>query len=90
MTGWSDFDTLVIIFKKGEVITIAFVRLDDGENLEKAIKRFKRMVEKEGIIREWKKREYYEKPSTIRNRKRKSMERKIQKKIRKAQAAKSY
>ncbi|TVQ29033.1 MAG: 30S ribosomal protein S21 [Spirochaetaceae bacterium] len=72
------------------MITIAFVRLDDGENLEKAIKRFKRMVEKEGIIREWKKREYYEKPSTIRNRKRKSMERKIQKKIRKAQAAKSY
>jgi small subunit ribosomal protein S21 len=48
------------------------------------------MVEKEGIIREWKKREYFEKPSTIKNRKKKSMERKIQKKIRKAQNAKSY
>ena len=41
------------------MITIAFVKVDDGENLEKAIKRFKRMVEKEGIIREWKKREIF-------------------------------
>jgi small subunit ribosomal protein S21 len=90
LTGRAHFDTFRTIFEKGEVIAIAFVKVDDGENLEKAIKRFKRMVEKEGIIREWKKREYYEKPSTIRNRKRKSMERKIQKKIRKAQAAKSY
>ena len=27
------------------------IKVDDSENLEKAIKRFKRMVEKEGIIR---------------------------------------
>ena len=76
--------------RKGEVSAIAFVKVDDGENLEKAIKRFKRMVEKEGIIREWKKREYYEKPSTIRNRKKKSLQRKLQKKLRKIQASKSY
>ena len=72
------------------MIRIAYVRVDDSENLEKAIKRFKRMVEKEGIIREWKKREYFEKPSTIKNRKRKALERKIQKKIRKMQASKNY
>ncbi len=70
--------------------SIAYVKVDDGENLEKAIKRFKRMVEKEGIIREWKKREYYEKPSTIKNRKKKSLERKIQKKLRKMQQSKNY
>ncbi|MFW5745060.1 MAG: 30S ribosomal protein S21 [bacterium] len=69
---------------------MAYVKVDDGENLEKAIKRFKRMVEKEGIIREWKKREYYEKPSTIKNRKKKSLERKIQKKLRKMQQSKNY
>ncbi|MFO8065471.1 MAG: 30S ribosomal protein S21 [Spirochaetota bacterium] len=69
---------------------MAYIRVDDGENLEKAIKRFKRMVEKEGIIREWKKREYYEKPSTIRNRKRKSLERKLAKKARKLQQNRSY
>lgn len=65
--------------------TIAVVHVEDSEALEKALKRFKRLVEKEGIIREYKKREYYEKPSAIRNRKKKAMERKIQKKLRKMQ-----
>ncbi|MDR3199814.1 MAG: 30S ribosomal protein S21 [Spirochaetales bacterium] len=69
---------------------MAYIRLDEGENLEKAIKRFKRMVEKEGIIREWKKREYFEKPSTIKNRKQKSLQRKLMKKTRKLQTMKGY
>jgi small subunit ribosomal protein S21 len=47
-------------------------------------------VEKEGIIREWKKREYYEKPSTVRNRKRKALERKLLKKQRKLRQMKNY
>ena len=62
---------------------MARLLVDDSENLEKAIKRFKRMVEKEGIIREWKKREYFEKPSTILNRKNKTLQRKLMKKNRK-------
>ncbi len=73
-----------------EVISIAKILLDEGEPLEKAIKRFKRIVEKEGIIREWKKREYFEKPSTIKNRKKKALERKLQKKARKLQSYKKY
>ena len=72
------------------MITIAHIVIDDNEPLEKALKRFKRMVEKEGIIREWKKREYFEKPSTVRNKKRKAMERKQMKKQRKIQSMKSY
>ena len=72
------------------MIRIATIHVDDNENLEKAIKRFKRMVEKEGIIREWKKREYFEKPSTIKNRKKKALERKLMKKLRKIQSMKSY
>jgi len=64
------------------VIPIAHIVIDESENLEKAIKRFKRMVEKEGIIREWKKREYFEKPSTIKNRKNKALQRKLLKKSR--------
>ena len=72
------------------MISIAEIRIDEGETLEKAMKRFKRMVEKEGIIREWKKREYFEKPSTIRNRKRKAFERKLMKKQRKVQSSKRY
>ena len=66
-----------------EVIHIAFVKISEDEALEKALKRFKRQVEKEGIIREWKKREFFEKPSTIKNRKKKALKRKRLKKIRK-------
>lgn len=62
---------------------MAYVTVEENENLEKALKRFKRQVEKEGIIREWKKRAYYEKPSTIRNRKEKALRRKMMKKTRK-------
>ncbi|MBN2875007.1 MAG: 30S ribosomal protein S21 [Spirochaetales bacterium] len=64
--------------------------VDESEPLEKALKRFKRMVEKEGIIREWKKREYFEKPSAIRNRKEKAMRRKLMRKVRKPRDGKSY
>ncbi|HPO01792.1 30S ribosomal protein S21 [Treponema zuelzerae] len=69
---------------------MAHIVVDDSENLEKAIKRFKRMVEKEGIIREWKKREYYEKPSTILNRKNKALRRKLLKKNRKTTDHKGF
>lgn len=61
---------------------MATILLDDNEPLEKGLKRFKRMIEKESIIREWRRREYYEKPSTIRTRKEKALKRKQAKKIR--------
>lgn len=67
---------------------MAFVKIDGDEPLEKSIKRFKRMVEKEGIIREWKRREYFEKPSTILNRKKKTLARKQMKKVRKMHSSK--
>lgn len=65
-----------------EVAQIAYVKVEPEENTERAIKRFKRLVEREGIIREWKKREYYEKPSAARNRKQKILRRKMQKRMR--------
>ncbi|HEB12004.1 MAG TPA: 30S ribosomal protein S21 [Spirochaetales bacterium] len=69
---------------------MAQVVVGEDEVLERAIKRFKRIVEKEGIIREWKKREYFEKPSTIRNRKKKALIRKRMKKQRKLNMMKNY
>ena len=59
---------------------MATINVDDNENLEKAIKRFKRMVEKEGIIREFKKREYFVKPSATLHQKNKTLQRKLLKK----------
>lgn len=64
---------------------MATINVDDSENLEKAIKRFKRMVEKEGIIREYKRREYFEKPSAVRHQKKTTLERKLLNKRRKTE-----
>ena len=64
---------------------MATIVVDDSENLEKAIKRFKRMVEKEGIIREYKKREYFVKPSATQHQKKTTLERKLLNKKREAE-----
>lgn len=64
---------------------MATINVEETENLEKAIKRFKRMVEKEGIIREFKKREYYVKPSATLHQKKTTLERKQLNKRRKAE-----
>jgi len=64
---------------------MAKIIVDDSENLEKAIKRFKRMVEKESIIREFKKREYFVKPSAINRQKKVTLERKLLNKKRKTE-----
>ncbi|MCF0242109.1 MAG: 30S ribosomal protein S21 [Treponema sp.] len=64
---------------------MATISVDETENLEKAIKRFKRMVEKEGIIREFKKREYFVKPSAILHQKNTTLERKLLNKKRKTE-----
>ena len=61
------------------------IMVEDSENLEQAIKRFKRMVEKEGIVREFKKREYFIKPSAINHQKKVTLERKLLNKKRKAE-----
>jgi small subunit ribosomal protein S21 len=82
--NWADNAHILTGGKGGDIL--AHIIVDDNEMLEKAIKRFKRMVEKEGIIREYKKREYYEKPSTILNRKKKAIQRKLLKKSRKGRA----
>jgi small subunit ribosomal protein S21 len=72
------------------VIPIPAIIVGEDEPLDKAVKRFKRMVEKEGVVREWRKREFFEKPSTIKNRKKKALERKRMKKLRKIRSGKKY
>lgn len=69
---------------------MAHIDVYDDENLEKAIKRFKRKVEKEGIIREFKRRQYFEKPSAKRHEQEKARQRKELKKIRKLERRKQY
>jgi small subunit ribosomal protein S21 len=45
------------------------VRVRDGESFESALRRFKKSVEKAGVLSEIRKREHYEKPSVKKKKK---------------------
>ena len=45
------------------------IKLKTGEPLEKALRRFKKKMDKEGILREMKRHQHYEKPSQRKRRK---------------------
>lgn len=45
------------------------VRIENGESLESALKRFKKKVQKAGILTEVRRREHHEKPSVKKKRK---------------------
>ena len=45
------------------------IRVGDNESIESALKRFKKKIQKAGILSEIKRRERYEKPSVKRKRK---------------------
>ena len=55
------------------------VYIDEGENFEKALKRFKKKCEKAGILSDLRKHRHFEKPSEKRKRKLNSAKRKMRK-----------
>ncbi|QEN04454.1 30S ribosomal protein S21 [Thiospirochaeta perfilievii] len=60
------------------------LQLNSDESIEKAISQFKKMVAKEGIILETKKRQYFVKPSALKHERNKSLQRKKLIKLKKA------
>jgi len=48
---------------------VSRVQVKDNESLEKALRRFKKKIEREGIIKQIKARKHYEKPSVRKRRK---------------------
>ena len=58
---------------------MARVVVRNNENPEKALKRFKRKVEREGIMRDIKKKRYYRKPSVRKKEKSKAAEKRRRK-----------
>ena len=68
---------------------MAEIKVKDGENFEVAMKRFKRKVEKLGILKEVRNRRYYEKPS-IKKKKKSIAARKRAAKLLKKQKRKTY
>ncbi len=56
------------------------VKVHDGESFEGAVKRFKKLCEKAGILAHVRKREYYEKPSVKRKKKSLAAQKRMEKK----------
>ncbi len=48
---------------------MAVIRVGENESLESALKRFKRKCQKDNILGDMRKKEYYEKPSVKRKKK---------------------
>jgi len=62
---------------------VAEIRLHEGESLENALRRFKRKVQSEDIIKEVKRHSYYLKPGEKRRVKQALAQKRARKKIRK-------
>ena len=64
---------------------MAEVRIQDGESIESALRRFKRRVQQEDIIKEVKKHSYYMKPGDKRRAKQALARKRQRKKMRREQ-----
>ena len=65
------------------MISLTYVKIREGEGFEQAFRRFKKQVEKAGILSEVKKREHYEKPSVKNKKKQLAARKRALKKIKK-------
>ncbi|MBM4277700.1 MAG: 30S ribosomal protein S21 [Deltaproteobacteria bacterium] len=59
------------------------VRIKENESFENALRRFKKQVEKTGVLSEVRKREHYEKPSIKRKKKALTAKKRAMKRMRK-------
>ena len=60
---------------------MAGIKLRENEPIEAALKRFKRECDRDGILQEIKRREYYESPSVKRKRKAQEARRKMKRRV---------
>lgn len=64
------------------------VTVKDNEPIERALRRFKKKVQDSGLLQELKEREFYEKPTTERKRKKSAAKNRWEKELRKQQLPK--
>jgi len=65
-----------------EETTMPSIRVKENEPFEVAMRRFKRSIEKTGLLTELRAREAYEKPTTERKRKKAAAVKRLQKRLR--------
>ena len=73
-----------------EVINLSIVVEVRKGNLEKAMRVLKKKVQKEGIIKDLRAKQYYEKPSEIKRRKKKEGIKNFKKKMKKLEQTRGY
>ena len=73
----------LVIQKRSGVMRLAEVRLQEGESIDNALRRFKRKVQTEDIIKEVKRHSFYLKPGAKRRVKQALARKRARKKIRK-------
>ena len=66
--------------------SVVYIR--DGEDVNKALRKFKKKIEESGLLDELRKREFYEKPTTKRKRKKAAAKQRYAKKLQKEQLPK--
>jgi small subunit ribosomal protein S21 len=64
------------------------VTVKEGEPVERALRRFKKKIQDSGLLLELREREFYEKPTTERKRKKSAAKNRWQKELRKQQLPK--
>jgi small subunit ribosomal protein S21 len=79
-TAWADFvisagDSFSIIQIKTCGVKMVKLLVRDSESIQEAVRRFRKLVERSGIKKEMRRREFYEKPSEINRRTRLRAER---------------
>ena len=85
--SWSIFPFCDCMPKKGVIFLTGVFLNEDDYNFDIALRRFKKQVEKAGILSEMKKRQHYEKPSVMRKKKKAAARKRLMKKIRKMNMA---
>lgn len=71
-------------------LTGSTVFLRDGDDVNRALKKFKNKVEESGKLKDLQKKEFYEKPTTTRKRKASSAKARWQKKLKDQQLPKKF
>jgi small subunit ribosomal protein S21 len=66
------------------------VTVKDGENINQALRRFKRKIEDSGLLDDLRAKEFYEKPTTARKRAKGAAKARWKKKLEKEQLPKKY
>ena len=63
---------------------MTYIRIGDGDGFEQSFRKFKKLVEKAGVLSDMKKKECYEKPSIRNKKKRIAARKRLIKKMRKS------